>query len=279
MIFFPRRQTKIGWLFLGVGFMVLLLCALNSQGFTRISWQETTRRKFLLYNGPSIELFSSRTLAQTFVANYPGLSQVDVLFNLAENAAEQTVIFHLKVDCASEDDVITLSHQLPAGDGFAFQTFEFPPLDTSTNQHYCILLEAPDASLDAPLKLPSSIGDLYPYGGMTILMPDVTPENQPVSIPQNDPIPSKYILYLPLIINQNVDRQHFDSNPRSEDIGFRMHYTGRLWPTVQVFMTRLTANKPYFLGQPCFYVGLILTYTFLLAKLFYVAHKTISWRR
>jgi hypothetical protein len=62
-------------------------------------------------------------------------------------------------------------------------------------------------------------------------------------------------------------------------MGFQLHYKGLLRPTAQVFVARLTANKPYWLGHLWFYGGLSLVYILLLVGLFYIARKTIDLDR
>jgi hypothetical protein len=256
------------------GLSLLLIYGLIYQDIVRISWVETTRRKFLLYNGPIVDLFGDKKLEQTFTANYPGLSQIDILFKGNGSLGGQDVVFHLKDGCSADNEIVRLSTELPPVDGFIFQPFTFSPIDNSTGQAYCLVLRAPEARPANPVQLQLSTGDLYPYGQLLVHNPKVEiepPAVTPVSPNGGNDKQFQYKIYLPVVMGQSQDEEL-----QLEDIGFRLHYKGLLRPTVQVFVTRLIANKPYIWGQFWFYGGLVIVYAVLLLGLFYIARKTIQ---
>lgn len=256
---------------LGCGLAVLVIGGLIAQGLVRVSWFETTRRKFLLYNGSEVELFGPKKLEQTFTANYPGLAQIDVL--IEKNVVEgQPVIFHLRDRCEAESDLVYITASLPLIEDFIFYPFEFAPIDNSTGQSYCLVLEAPEAGAETAVRFRLSTGDLYPYGILKLGIPKVEVDN-PLSPSLPDEAAnasSSYRIYLPIVIRAT------DAAKLKEDMGFRLHYRGLLWPTAQVYVSRLTANKPLIWGQPWFYGGLVIVYVVLLAGLFYVARRTVQ---
>lgn len=259
-------KIKLLPLFLGL----LFACGLSLQNGFRLSWFERTRYKLLLYDGPQVELFQNKSLEQSFVANYPGLAGIDILFKRNDQAAGgQNVVFHLKNSCVSENDIVTLSGQISTSEDLAFHSFTFAPLDDSAGRTYCLLLEAPEATRENPVWLQLSNGDLYPAGTFTIhqaIEPDQNKALSPASL-TGENTSSTYKVYLPMVLNQS-------NNPYRHDIGFQLHYKGRLIPTLQQLLARLTQNKPYPLGQVWFYGTLTLSYLILLGGLLYLARQT-----
>ncbi len=221
-------------------------------------------------------MFQDKKLEQTFVANYPGLSQIDVLFKGDSATAGQRVNFHLKETCASKNDVFYSFTELPRTDNLAFHPFTFSPIDGSTGQTYCIVLEAPEAMPESAVKLQLSTGDLYPFGTLKSYNSKnhLTDSNNASLAPEIDNSNTlQHKIYLPVILRQPEP----DEVIHPADIGFRLHYKGLPLPTARVFVTRLTANKPSVWGQPWFYGGLVAVYVVLLAGLFYLAQKTIRF--
>ena len=106
MIFSKLKIRKL-WLWLCLtGIILILICyGLVWRDSVRVSWVDATRRKFLLYDGEIIDLFQERRLEQEFVANYPGLSRVDVLFRGNGASTNPVVIFHLKYACDGAADI------------------------------------------------------------------------------------------------------------------------------------------------------------------------------
>ena len=72
-----------------IGLLLLLIAAFVLQDSSfRVSWKDRTRRKPLLYDGEVLALFEGYKLEQTFVANYPGLSKIEVLFSGKKRGSE-----------------------------------------------------------------------------------------------------------------------------------------------------------------------------------------------
>lgn len=266
----------IGIIPLFLSLSLSLTCGLTwQQASLRLSWLETTGHKFLLYDGPVIELFQKRTLTQSFRANYPGLAQIDILFK-GGGGGRQKVIFRLKSSCAAENDIVYLSTELADLDTLTFYPFKFRPLDDSAGRHYCIVLQAPEATKESAVQLQLSDGDLYPAGELQLYDPVVEPGKEEAIIPasivnSSDDLP--YKIRLPIIFGRQEKSSYIN------DSGFQLHYIGSFMPTVQVFIARLTANKPYLLGQSWFYGILSIVYIILLVGLFYLARKAIQLDR
>jgi hypothetical protein len=89
--------------------------------------------------------------------------------------------------------------------------------------------------------------------------------------PLDDSAGKKYLIEIetagpaPLTLMGN----HRDIYPRGElagggDLSFEVRYNGFLWPTLGVFLSRLTYNRSGLLAQPWFYVGLVALHTLVL---------------
>jgi hypothetical protein len=259
-------KTVVLLLFIGVAIGLIYLSIFQNDG-VRISWVETTRRKLLLYNNNSqVRLNQIEKLEQTFIANYPGLSQIDIL--LDDISSHSTVALHLRHSCNSTEDIARILVELAPNSEPEFYPFTFPKLDNSAGQEYCIVLES-ETSSDTSITVQLSIGDLYPYGEATVHNLEIEPKSTTIPKIKLDNNQKRHQVFLPIIISQRLKEEVL-----AQDIGFRLHYNGLLLPTGQVFVSRLTANKPYIWGHGWFYGVLVIAYLVLLIGLFLVAQKT-----
>ena len=131
------------------------------------------------------------------------------------------------------------------------------------------MVESSPATPGSAISLPLSAGDLYPHGQLHIYQP--LPDKKPPENSASDQADRPYKIFLPFIISDV--RENYSPNA---DIGFTLHYDGLIWPTAQVFMARLTANKPYFWGSVGYYMGLVVLYIVLLFGLAVAARNAIQ---
>ena len=261
---FQQKSLRVLLLIGGVAVGIIYIAVFQNAG--RISWVETTRRKLLLYDS-HIQLNQIEKLEQTFVANYPGLSQIDIL--LDDIAGPSTVILHLKYKCDNlAEDIIQISAELAPNSEPEFYPFTFSPLDNSAGQKYCIVLESV-SSVDTSVAVQLSNGDLYPYGELTVHNLETEPESASTPEIEIDSNQQNYKVFLPIIINEYLEEETL-----VQDIGFRLHYDGLLRSTARIFISRLTANKPYIWGQAWFYGVLVVAYLILVIGLFVIVQKT-----
>ena len=252
--------------------ILILLSGTLTDKEARVSWTETTRRKLLLYDGATVALFGDRTLEQTFTANYPGLSQIDVLFEGASGQGQE-VVFLVKSQCDSVETIVSQVKEVAVTDGPAFQSFVFAPLDDSAGRSYCLVLAASGVEPGSALQFRLSNGDLYPSGRLTIRDPAAKPEDVSRSVSVSPPKSAASLpvrLFLPLVSSVSLE-----VTGRHEDIGFQLRYSSPISPAVRVLAARLTANKPFIWGIPWLYAGLVLVYIILLVGLFLVAMKVV----
>ena len=260
----PSKVITVVFIILMAGAALIWILFQND---TRISWGDTTRRKLLLYDGGVIQLYQGKKIEQTFTANYPGLSQIEILFGSADG---QRINFYLRGSCAASENLVSQAAALLPIDTPTFHTFEFSPLDDSAGQTYCLVLESPQTLPQNQIKLPLSQGDLYPYGALKEYNPPSPSPDTSIAPDAVDNQNLPYQIFLPIVLNKpNAEIDYV------EDIGFQLRYRGLIAPTSQVFMARLTANRPYLWGQSWFYVGLIVLYIGVLVGLFFVVWGTV----
>lgn len=212
-----------------------------------------------LYGGRLLWLTSGSEVRQDFVANYPGLNQVDVFVKNLNPAISPEITFQLRQTCQAKND---LSRQVvfqPHGqiEGQTFYSFTFDPLEESTAQKYCFILTANTASDEQVIGVLAAEGDVYPFGqafyqdplfGKKPNKPQDTPAAQANS-------QDKFRLFLPII------QVHLSDN-KNLDVAFQLHYEGSCVETSQAFFDRLVADKPYWWGRPEFYTLLFAAYIF-----------------
>jgi hypothetical protein len=211
-----------------------------------------------LYDANVLWLSQGSEVEQEFVADYPGLSQVDVFVKWQSNPPDKAVInFYLRKSCAAENNLHAQETLYPTGeiDGRAFYSFSFPPLVESLNQKYCFILKSglPDDQKNLMGVLASNT-DIYPEGRAFYHRPPPLKTGSEAGSASTLPDSSsaEYRLFLPIVLvplpNENMD------------IAFQLHYEGWHLETAQVFFMRLAENKFYFWGSPSFYIILGIVY-------------------
>lgn len=214
-----------------------------------------------LYQQNALWLSAGAEVRQEFVSEYPGLSQIDIfLFTREKLDDELTLALHLKESCDSPGDLRRVAVAVAADEsnGEVFYPFTFFPIDESTDQKLCFVLE--------PLLVPgdkkaagvwASSADVYPAGEAFYEAPlqEVEPRPDDAAEVRLTRSKFKHKIFLPVIYAAQK------SLPPSFDVGFQLHYRGRPLDTISVFGARLVEHKPYFWGSPWFYIFLLVIYT------------------
>lgn len=217
---------------------------------------------------PARKLVSQRVLwltgkseaRQEFVAQYPGLSEIELFLTAPPDApASATVLLHLRTDCAARQDVRQVRATVApesVGDG-RFVPFIFAPLDDSAGQKYCLIVQADPAAGDAlAVGVWASDRDVYPDGRGEYVGPQTADRPAVTASPAvTPPAEARYRVFLPLVMVSPPARNLSDI-----DIGFHLSYRGRPVDTLAAFARRLTVFKPYVWGSPWFYVGVVAVY-------------------
>jgi hypothetical protein len=248
-------QHRLSYLILSLPLLLLLgVWWLIGQGSLHLS---TYSGK--LYDGNVLWLSQSGKVEQQFVANYPGLNQIDIFVKWQnDHPAETAVSFYLRETCNAENSLNVQRVMYPSGkiDDRTFYSFRFPPLDESINQKYCFILKSdtPEDEKNVIGVLASS-ADVYPDGRAFYQPPlssKTNPDNASVLMPSND---SHIIhrLFLPIILVTTPNYENID-------IAFRLHYGGWHLETVRVFFAHLVGYKPYFWRSQWFYIILVIIY-------------------
>ncbi len=209
---------------LGSVALVLLIGLLGVQKVT-----EGVRTGQFHANASVGELVASTEVGQTFTAEYPGLSLVEV--RLATYARENTgpVIFHLRAFPDATEDLFTFTLDAADVEDNAFYRFEFPPIRDLADRSFYFFLEAPEAEPDNGITVWGAIKDFYPDGEAVL--------------------------------------EGLEGNG-VHDLTFRLGYDPPLAVKADILLDNLAANKPSLWGDRWFYVLLALAYLPLLYALF-----------
>lgn len=227
----------------------------------------------VLLTGPESSLSPGFTPGNENKANLRDTPQPAALFS-GEQLGQQVVLnFHLRENCEAATDLRQTSATISAadlGDGL-FYPFTFAPLDESTGRKFCFMLTPVwGAAEQGAIGVRASGSDVYEAGrAFYRTLPAAKPAAAGSEAGQPDQPTLPYKTFMP-IIQRQADRI------AAIDLGFQLHYDGHPLETLQVFMSRLTAHKPYFWGSAAFYILLLLSYlggVFLLMRMALVENR------
>lgn len=250
----PRRPLRSWYLSLILPFILLLgLWLLVSEGKL---YQSAYYGKW--YGASPLWLTSDSEVRQEFVANYPGLYQIDVFVKSLNPAVSPEITFQLRQTCQAQSDLRRQTAFQVQGEieGQTFYSFTFAPLEDSTHQKYCFILTANMESHEKVVGVLAGEGDLYPFGQAFYQEPLIEKtSDEPDTLPAPQPYSEgKFRLFLPIVQANILD------NNKNLDVAFQLHYDGSRLETSKVFFDRLVKYKPYGWSRPEFYGLLFVAY-------------------
>jgi hypothetical protein len=173
------------------------------------------------------EIKGDRIIGQTFVAPLPGLDRIDVLLFDRGRQNTQPVTFHLRQGVDGSEDLLSITFNASEVRGERWRRFAFPPVPDSAGKVYYFYFSSPDSGVGNAIAVGGVEGNLYSRG-------------------------TAYLY----------------STPANADLAFRTYYAGITVPQkVEKLAERLTAHKPFPLGNKYFYVFLALVYLILVTAL------------
>jgi hypothetical protein len=175
------------------------------------------------------ELLPSAIAGQTFVAEYSGLSRIQVLLATYARSNTGPLTFHLRSSPDAQEDLVTLAFDAADVVDNTYYAFEFPPIRGSAGRSFYFCLEAAQAAPGNAVTAWGSTEDVYPDGEAVL--------------------------------------QGLEGNG-VRDLTFRLGYNPPLWQRVSILAQRLTANKPSVWGDVRLYAVLTAVYAVLLFLLF-----------
>lgn len=107
-------------------------------------------------------IYATHTLGQTFVAARPRLSAIQVEWAALPDAPD-SIILHLRTNPGDTVDLARVEIAAPRGDQ-PLARWDFTPIPDSANRSFYLLIEAPQARAERPLRLRSSTHDVYGPG-------------------------------------------------------------------------------------------------------------------
>lgn len=175
------------------------------------------------------EIVESASVGQTFIAEYNGLSRVELLLTTYGRHNTGPLIFHLRAS-ATDSDLVTIVIESGEVRDNTYQVFEFPPLRGLSGQRLYFFVEAPQATSGNAIGVWGVTEDFYPDGKA--------------------------------IIRGVNDRG-------IQDLAFRLGYQPSVLEKSDILLGRLAANKPSLWGDRKLYICLggayfVLLYTVLL---------------
>ncbi len=122
---------------------LLLLLALVAALSGCTPWTETVQGQTA--NIPAGEIYGPHTVGQTFVARWGGLNGVEVLLATYARPNSRPLIFHLRANPESTEDLATVTVAASDVVDNAYHTFSFPVQSGSDSRRYFFVLESPTA--------------------------------------------------------------------------------------------------------------------------------------
>jgi hypothetical protein len=221
-----------------------------------------------LYHANVLWFAAGTNVKQSFTAVYPGLAEVSILWARQEEMAQNTTMtFKLKESCDALDSLRQVVIPLSEIENDKFYSFTFTPIDGSTGQTYCFILQPDPTLIEKNIGVWASGYDVYAEGSAFYQAPSdpipstpIADEQATMAIQKNG---GEYKVFLPLVLAGKPA-----GLPPAFDTGFQLHYKGRPIDTFFIFMDRLVSHKSYFWGTKAFYVLLV---GFYIAGIFFLA--------
>ena len=176
------------------------------------------------------ELVGSATAGQTFVSASPGLARVEVLMASYGRQVTGSLIFHLRAAPDAAQDLVMLVCDASQVRENTFYVFGFPPIRDSAGRSLYFYVEAPQARPGNALTPLGSARDAYADGEAVF---------------------------------QNVQ------GGEVRDLAFRVGYDPTLPERLSTVLDRLSAAKPWLVGDRRWYVALAVALMALLYALFF----------
>ena len=177
------------------------------------------------------DLVASSRVCQTFVSEYNGLAQIEVVLHTMERETRGPFHFYLRTTPDAPEDLVALAHDAAEVENDVYRVFEFPSIRDSGGQSYVFCLEAPMAEQKRSITVIGTLEDRYPDGEATF-------------------------------------REMWGGAAGIQDLDFRLVYHLSWWQKLVALSERVTANKPFLCGAPWFYALLGIAYLALLYALF-----------
>jgi hypothetical protein len=166
------------------------------------------------------EILAGKAVGQSFVAEYAGLSAIEVKIATNSHSQISSLIFHLRTDKNSED-LITLQVLAPDIKNGAYHIFDFPKIHRSAGQKFYFYIESPEREGYETIEVWGSEQNTYDNGKALL-------DDQPTQ--------------------------------RIQDLTFRATYEPALRGRLGLLIARLSLSKPLLWGNETTYAYLIVSY-------------------
>ncbi|MCW4027288.1 MAG: hypothetical protein NWE76_07395 [Candidatus Bathyarchaeota archaeon] len=180
-----------------------------------------------------LELYSSRRVGQSFIAEGSGLYRLDLLL-ARRGPNSHPVIFHLQEDQVAPSDTVTVEVNAslledvssPIRKPNTYKSFTFAPIEDSSGKRFFFYVESPLSTTEDPLLLKFQSHNAYLQG-----------------------------------------KRYVDGMEDSGDLAFKAYYKGAPLETSDLLLRRLSEGKPFPLSNKGIYVIALFTNLFLFVRL------------
>lgn len=144
--------------------LLLVTVTMNLLGSKAIEWRDVSQPQS---SHAVREIVEGRRVGQTFLAQRPNLSRVDVLLGTYGRTNTHDLVFRLREQGASEDLAVVTARAAEVADRDYF-SFRFAPVADSEDKSYYFFLESPGAVPGDAFTVLASPTDAYPYGALIL---------------------------------------------------------------------------------------------------------------
>ncbi len=102
---------------------------------------------------PEYLLYGNRSIGQSFIANFDGLSRIQLMIFTENNGDKKTIYFHLKTDPKAANDIASVKVDLSGATEDDGINIDFKKIPGSKNRHYYFYVAAPNMTVNDKIKV------------------------------------------------------------------------------------------------------------------------------
>ena len=153
------KKIRSSFLLFPIFIVVIILLAYSTSFLRKINAFNQ-----LKHNIPVGEIYGDIQIGQTFLAEYEGLSGIDVLMATYNRKNTGEFIFHLKEDIRSKEDLFNCKIDISQLKDNSYVTFKFPSVRDSKGKIIYFYIEAPQSQPGNAITIWSNSTDSYQEG-------------------------------------------------------------------------------------------------------------------
>lgn len=153
------KKRRASFLIFPCVVVIIILMIYSASFLTKI-----TSYNQLKNNIPVGEIFGERKIGQTFLAEYDGLSGIEVLLATYRRKNSGELIFHLTEDIRSKEDLFNYKVDINKVEDNKYFSFKFSKIKNSKGKKIYFYIEAPQSQPGNAITIWSHSKDFYKEG-------------------------------------------------------------------------------------------------------------------